>query len=50
MELSYRGVTQRSQEVNLVRPGKTYLHTLALKQWLLRKERSFEEQDKEEIH
>ena len=48
MELSCRGVTQRTQELNVVYPGKTYRHTLALRQWLLKKERSWSEQDREE--
>ena len=40
---------QSPQFVNLVRPGKTYLHSLSIRQWLLRKEQSFELQDLEEV-
>ncbi len=39
---------QTTQELNLVCVGKTYRHTLALRQWLLKKERSWSEQDREE--
>ena len=38
---------QRPQAVNLLTPAKTYLHSWALRQWLLRKEKSFEEPDGE---
>ncbi len=31
----------KPQEVISLRPGKTYRHSLALKQWILRKEQSF---------
>ncbi len=36
---------QRAHELNALRLGKTYLHTLALRQWVLRKERSFSAQE-----
>ena len=31
----------KSQRLTSLRPGKTYLHSLVLKQWILRKEQSF---------
>ena len=40
---------QSPQFVNLVRPVKTYRHSLSIRQWLLRKEQSFELQDLEEV-
>ena len=40
---------QRPHELNLVRLGQTYLHTLALRQWILRKERSLEAQESEKV-
>ena len=41
--------SQSPQFVNLVRPVKTYRHSLSIKQWLLRKEQSFELQELEEV-
>ena len=47
--MSNSNSSQSPQSVNLVRPGKTYLHSLSIRQWLLRKEQSFELQDLEEV-
>ena len=33
---------QKPQKRTSWRPGKTYLHSLVLRQWILRKEQSFE--------
>ena len=47
--MSHSNSSQSPQFVNLVRPGKTYRHSLSIRQWLLRKEQSFELQDLEEV-
>ena len=40
--MSQSNPRQSPPEVNLVRPGKTYLHSSRIRQWLLRKERGWE--------
>ncbi len=35
--------------IRIVKPGATYLHTLALRQWIIRKERSFNTQEWEKV-
>ena len=47
--MSQSNSSQSPQFVNLVRPGKTYLHSSRIRQWLLRKEKSFELQELEEV-
>ncbi len=47
--MSHSNSNQSPQFVNLVRPGKTYRHSLSIRQWLLRKEKSLELQDLEEV-
>ena len=41
--------SQSPQFVNLVRPGKTYRHSLGIRRWILTKEKSLELQDLEEV-
>ena len=47
--MSNSNSSQSPQKVNLVRPVKTYRHSLSIRQWLLRKEKSLELQDLEEV-
>ena len=47
--MSYSHSSQSPQSVNLVRPGKTYRHSLGIRRWILTKEKSLELQDLEPV-
>ena len=47
--MSHSNSSQSPQFVNLVRPGKTYRHSLGIRRWILTKEKSLELQDLEEV-
>jgi len=47
--MSNSNSSQSPQSVNLVRPGKTYRHSLGVRRWILTKEKSLELQDLEQV-
>ncbi len=47
--MSHSNSSQSPQSVNLVRPGKTYRHSLGIRRWILTKEKSLELQDLEQV-